>query len=401
MKKASNTASIMTAGKTNNNSVKQKWNYADPKSFKPDKSGQVRLTGLNQSAISEMVVDILYYKDTLKLSDKEIADIFPPITSYDGKKKKDGTAEENVSDGNHRIKAFIEAGITKIRYSKQSHSSEHAKIKYQIGQNLHPATTALNKRNRIHSLRSYMAKVDADKSINGSSDLFPLKGFAKKMDKNSDKALSDASQLVEKMFRCKEKTAKEYLSKAVVVDDPKQRSLSRKELFGVKKDAFNKKYGIERPSSASRGGSPSNNYAVITVFNSGYLWNNALASAYKIKSKHPKCNIILRIADDGRGNEHIDTFREDMISEVNSINNSDLLKGGKALFDIVQVAPQKTGYEDPSLEEIGFFEVPDANRLDRRKKPNFDWKSTPKGGWNTITGISEEEVQEYLLSIKK
>ena len=393
MKKASNTASIMTAGKTNNNGG---WKYGNPKSFITEsKSGsQVRLTGLNQSVISDMVKSISYLKSH-GWSDRQIADSFPVIHTYKGKKSK---KKNNVSDGNHRIESFILSGISEIRYVEESYSSGHAKIKDQIGKNLLPANTPLNKRNRVHALRSYMAEVDADKSIKSSSPEYHLKGFAKKMEKDSSKALSNASPLVEELFKCCDKTAKEYLAKAVVVDDPKQRSWSRTDLVGTRDDESNKKYGIMKPTSTKK---PSNNYFVITVFNSGYLWNNALASAYKVKSQYPKCKIILRVADDGRGKQHLDDFRENIIYEVNKINNSGLLGRGISLFDIVQVAPQKTGYEDPALEEKGFFEVVDNHRLKKNSKPSFDWKSTPKGGWDTTTGISEEEVQEYLLSMKK
>ena len=149
--------------------------------------------------------------------------------------------------------------------------------------------------------------------------------------------------------------------------------MSRKDLLNS--DEANSVFGISKASAKK----PDNCYVVIPVFHSGYLWSNAIGTAYKAKTIY-KCKTILRIADDGRA-DHLDTFRKTIVNEVQKINKSGILGRGKALFDEIQIAPQKTGYENESLKEEGFFSVKDKNELEEGKRADFDVKSIPYDGW--------------------
>ena len=337
----------------------------DPTTIVADMTySQVRLKGIEQRNYKQILLDLKYYIE----KGDDPANEFPPIIVF---KNKDDKLE--VIDGNHRLKAFLEEKVVEIRVTEEVFSHEHEKIKTQVANNLHPTATSLNKKSRIHALKSYMIALNKDKSIKKDSYEFPLKHFAKKVKKDSDAAFSGATSIVQDMFNCNAALAKTYLEDSIVFTDPKQRSWERKELLCD--EGANSTYAIEKPSTKK----PDNGYVVIPVFHSAYLWNNAIGTAYKAKTIY-KCKVILRIADDGRA-DHLDTFRKTIVSEAQKINNSGILRRGRALFDEIQFAPQKTGYENETLKEEGFFSVPDRNELEKGSRADFDISSIPNDGW--------------------
>lgn len=304
--------------------------------------GQVRQAGTINSHIAALEDDIARRGQQVPITVEEIPE-------------KPGFY--SATDGNHRLKALRNLHASSdeeaaVKYfSVRAHvvrfDSDYERMSYQMKANDHlPA-----RQSTVDDVAHIVQKIMNCQCPNTPSELQGGSGNKKYLaDPEGYQAVLEG--YLEETTSLKSKDRKAVSSKVMKgFPNQKLRNFDNKEL--IREFSANNPIGWEAPKN----GRVFNGWRIEVLLRASNVFPNVCGNTYKAKTDDASIKTAVVVCDSnpfGKTGSKLDEYRRSVISKINELNSSSLLKDDITLVDKIFLAPQKIGSE---IQEKGFYEI--------------------------------------------